>query len=164
MRRIAIGAIALLLTACTATTSGYQPTAPRKINPEVFEPVVVPPSATPTASITFRVRKTAGTIVKPKPKPITDPKAYARSRLGSKQYQCLLLLWNKESGWNHLSMNKSSGAYGIPQALPGSKMASAGKDWRTNPITQVKWGLGYVNGRYGSACGAWRFWQSNHWY
>jgi hypothetical protein len=93
-----------------------------------------------------------------------DAQDYALSRVGAKQFSCLLKLWNKESGWNHTALNRSSGAYGIPQALPGSKMASAGDDWRTNPITQVKWGIKYVNGRYGSPCGAWNFWQSHHWY
>lgn len=91
-------------------------------------------------------------------------KAYARSRLSSGQYSCLVTLWNHESGWNYRDLNRSSGAYGIPQALPGSKMASAGEDWRTNPITQVKWGLGYIHGRYGTPCGAWRFFQGHNWY
>lgn len=61
-------------------------------------------------------------------------------------------------------MNKSSGAYGIPQALPGSKMAWAGADWRMNPVTQVKWGLHYISGRYGTACSAWRHFQEKGWY
>lgn len=61
-------------------------------------------------------------------------------------------------------MNSSSGAYGLVQALPGSKMASAGADWRTNPATQIQWGLGYMNDRYGSPCSAWSFHQSNGWY
>lgn len=80
------------------------------------------------------------------------------------QFTCLRSLWTRESGWSHRSMNSSSGAYGIPQSLPGSKMASAGKDWRTNPETQVKWGLGYIKGRYGSPCGAWGAFQSKGWY
>jgi hypothetical protein len=105
---------------------------------------------------------------KPQPKPVKvqsgSPKAYALSRVGETQFSCLNKLWERESGWNYKALNKSSGAYGIPQALPGSKMASAGDDWKTNPITQVKWGIKYVNGRYGSSCGAWQFWQSHHWY
>ncbi len=60
--------------------------------------------------------------------------------------------------------NASSGAYGLVQALPASKMASAGSDWKTNPATQIEWGLDYMNDRYGSPCGAWKFWQANHWY
>jgi hypothetical protein len=71
------------------------------------------------------------------------------------QFPCLNKLWNKESGWNAHAENKGSGAYGIPQALPGRKMSSAGSDWQTNPATQIKWGLGYIKGRYKTPCGAW---------
>jgi hypothetical protein len=71
------------------------------------------------------------------------------------QFPCLNKLWNKESGWNAHAANKGSGAYGIPQALPGHKMSSAGADWQTNPATQIKWGLGYIKGRYKTPCGAW---------
>jgi len=92
---------------------------------------------------------------------IPDPgsaKGIARSILASRgmgddQYACLDYLWTKESGWRVNAYNPS-GAYGIPQALPGSKMASAGADWQTNPATQITWGLGYIDSRYGSPCGA----------
>ncbi|MFV2196030.1 lytic transglycosylase domain-containing protein [Nocardiopsis sp. LOL_012] len=77
---------------------------------------------------------------------------------------CLEPLWQKESNWNHLAENPSSGAYGIPQSLPGSKMASHGADWRTNPATQIAWGLDYIEGRYGTPCGAWATSQSQGWY
>ncbi|WP_133739435.1 aggregation-promoting factor C-terminal-like domain-containing protein [Actinorugispora endophytica] len=77
---------------------------------------------------------------------------------------CLEPLWEKESNWNHLAENPSSGAYGIPQSLPGDKMASAGSDWQTNPATQIKWGLGYIQDRYGSPCEAWAHSQSVGWY
>lgn len=93
-----------------------------------------------------------------------SPKAFARSLVGDGQFGCLEALWNKESGWNHLADNPNSDAYGIPQALPGSKMASAGADWATNPITQIKWGVGYIEGRYGSPCAAWAHSQANNWY
>jgi hypothetical protein len=83
---------------------------------------------------------------------------------GDDQFGCLVSLWNKESGWNYQAHNRSSGAYGIPQALPGSKMGSAGADWQTNPATQIAWGLGYISGRYGSPCGAWSHSQSTGWY
>jgi len=83
---------------------------------------------------------------------------------GQDQFSCLVSLWNKESGWNYQAYNSGSGAYGIPQALPGSKMASAGGDWQTNAVTQVRWGLGYISGRYGSPCGAWGHSQSVGWY
>jgi hypothetical protein len=71
------------------------------------------------------------------------------------QFPCLDKLWKKESGWNPRASNSSSGAYGIPQALPGSKMASVASDWKTNAATQIKWGLGYIEGRYDNPCGAW---------
>jgi hypothetical protein len=74
---------------------------------------------------------------------------------GIDQFPCLNKLWNRESGWNARASNSGSGAYGIPQALPGSKMASAGSDWKSNPATQIKWGLGYIKGHYKSPCGAW---------
>lgn len=79
-------------------------------------------------------------------------------------FSCLVSLWNRESGWNVNAYNASSGATGIPQALPGSKMASAGSDWQTNPATQITWGLGYISGRYGTPCGAWNHSQNNGWY
>ena len=80
------------------------------------------------------------------------------------QYTCLVKLWHRESGWSQTSHNRRSGAHGIPQALPGSKMAKAGPNWRTNPATQIKWGLGYVNNRYGTPCGAWKHFQRRGWY
>jgi hypothetical protein len=83
---------------------------------------------------------------------------------GIDQFPCLNKLWNKESNWRTTASNASSGAYGIPQSLPGSKMASEGSDWRTNPATQIKWGLGYIEGRYGSPCKAWSHSQSVGWY
>ena len=80
------------------------------------------------------------------------------------QFNCLDRLWMKESRWNYKAQNRRSGAYGIPQALPGRKMASAGKDWRTNPATQIKWGLGYIQDRYGSPCKAWNHSKRKGWY
>ncbi len=79
------------------------------------------------------------------------------------QWTCLNNLWQKESGWSTQS-GSPGGAYGIAQALPGSKMASAGPDWRNDAATQIRWGFGYISGRYGNPCGAWRHWQSHHWY
>jgi nucleoid-associated protein YgaU len=80
------------------------------------------------------------------------------------QMPCLDKLWDKESGWNHRASNSSSGAYGIPQALPGSKMGSVADDWETNPATQIKWGLGYIEDRYGTPCKAWAHSQETGWY
>ncbi|KOU53460.1 hypothetical protein ADK55_15420 [Streptomyces sp. WM4235] len=80
------------------------------------------------------------------------------------QFEAFSKIVSHESGWNHTATNSSSGAYGLVQALPASKMSSAGADWKTNPATQIKWGLDYMNSRYGSPVGAWNFWQSHHWY
>jgi hypothetical protein len=99
----------------------------------------------------------------------SDPQAIAQALLpkfgfATSQMSCLIPLWMGESGWRVNAENSSSGAYGIPQALPGSKMSSAGADWATNPATQIEWGLGYIAERYGSPCGAWGFKQSHGWY
>jgi hypothetical protein len=83
--------------------------------------------------------------------------------MGADQYSCLVSLWNRESGWNVHASNPS-GAYGIPQALPGSKMSTAGPDWQNNYQTQIKWGMGYITGRYSTPCGAWGHSQSTGWY
>lgn len=80
------------------------------------------------------------------------------------EYECLVALWNRESHWNVYAANPTSGAYGIPQALPGDKMATAGADWQTNPATQITWGLGYIAGRYGTPCGAWEHSERKGWY
>lgn len=80
-----------------------------------------------------------------------------------KQYKCLVKLWNRESGWR-VNAHNASGAHGIPQALPGSKMSSAGPNWKTNPQTQIKWGLKYIKGRYGSPCSALGHSNSHNWY
>jgi hypothetical protein len=92
----------------------------------------------------------------------------AMSMLGSygwasSQFSCLNELWSRESGWRTTAENPS-GAYGIPQALPGSKMASAGPDWQTSATTQIRWGLGYIKGQYGSPCGAWSHEEAAGWY
>lgn len=98
-----------------------------------------------------------------------DPREIARALLGefgfsADQFDCLDSLYTRESNWNPYADNPTSSAYGIPQALPGSKMASAGADWATNPVTQIRWGLGYIQDRYGSPCGAWAHSESVGWY
>jgi hypothetical protein len=98
-----------------------------------------------------------------------DPHDIAKALLpqfgfSSDQYGCLDDLWTGESGWRVNADNPTSSAYGIPQALPGSKMASAGPDWATNPATQIKWGLGYIRDTYGSPCGAMAFKHGHGWY
>ena len=98
-----------------------------------------------------------------------DPREIAKALLSEfgfsqDQFGCLDSLYVSESGWRVNADNPTSSAYGIPQALPGEKMASAGADWATNPVTQIRWGLGYIQDRYGSPCGAWSFKQGNNWY
>ena len=98
-----------------------------------------------------------------------DPKALARALmpkygLSSSEFDCLDNIWSQESGWDIHADNPTSSAYGIPQALPGSKMSSAGPDWENNPETQIRWGLGYIQSRYGSACEAWSYKQGAGWY
>ncbi|MFJ6515071.1 transglycosylase SLT domain-containing protein [Streptomyces sp. NPDC091406] len=95
---------------------------------------------------------------------VADVQAMARQMVPADQFQCFSNIVNHESTWNYRATNPSSGAYGLMQALPGSKMSSAGADWQTNPATQIKWGLSYMDSRYGSPCGAWSFWQANNWY
>jgi hypothetical protein len=98
-----------------------------------------------------------------------SPTVIARAELArngwSSHYGCLYQLVDHESGWNPYASNPTSGAYGLGQALPGSKMSVAGGDWRTNPRTQLVWMLDfYIPDRYGTPCGAWDFWTRNHWY
>jgi hypothetical protein len=98
-----------------------------------------------------------------------SPQSVAQAMLGSfgwssSQFSCLQPLWAKESGWSVTASNPSTGAYGIPQAVPGSKMATAGSDWRTNAGTQIRWGLTYIKNTYGSPCAAWSHEQADGWY
>jgi hypothetical protein len=129
------------------------------------EPVVAAPSGgggTAAAAASIAIPRAAA------PNP-GSAQAVAREMVlargwGEDQYACLYNLWQRESNWNVYAQNRSSGAYGIPQALPGSKMATAGADWQTNAVTQISWGLGYISGRYGTPCGAWGHSQSVGWY
>lgn len=134
--------------------------------------VYVAPKPTPTPVAEKGSTTSSGTTTWSPPFVAPDPgsaQAIAYTMVqergwGDDQFACLVALWNKESGWRVNAHNKGSGAYGIPQALPGSKMASAGADWETNPATQIAWGLGYVTGRYGTPCGAWGHSQAKGWY
>jgi hypothetical protein len=110
-------------------------------------------------------------------KDVDEGKRQNQAKFGDREWRPLLCLWIKESKWDKTARNPSSGAYGIPQALPGRKMASAGKDWKTNGATQIKWGLGYIGEVYGTPSKAWDWWNrtdprahpggkkhSGHWY
>jgi murein DD-endopeptidase MepM/ murein hydrolase activator NlpD len=100
---------------------------------------------------------------------LRNPQAVARIMVAERgwssgQFSCLRSLWQRESEWDPRADNPTSSAYGIPQALPGAKMASAGRDWRTNPVTQITWGLEYIENRFGTPCGAWAHSESHGWY
>ena len=97
-------------------------------------------------------------------KAVARTMAAERYGWGEGEFSCLAKLWTKESGWNYQAYNSNGGATGIPQALPGSKMATAGADWRTNAATQIAWGLGYIDRAYGSPCAAWGHSQAVNWY
>jgi Transglycosylase SLT domain len=131
--------------------------------PASTENVYIPgptPAATPTPSPTPTPKPT------PKPTPrdtVWNARAYVKARVGAKGYNCVNAIWTGESKWNPRA-GTPSGAYGIPQAYPGNKMAAFGSNWRTSPLTQVKWGLWYIESRYGSACGAYAFWSAHGWY
>jgi hypothetical protein len=109
-----------------------------------------------------------GIVSGPPPSPGTA-RSIAYNMMGSfgfppkSQFSCLDAIWTRESNWRYNAEN-ASGAFGIPQALPGSKMATAGSDWQTNPATQIRWGLGYIKARYGTPCSAWAFWQGHSYY
>ncbi|MEU8714876.1 transglycosylase SLT domain-containing protein [Streptomyces sp. NPDC093272] len=107
------------------------------------------------SSVTFAVQSSYS---------VSQIQAMAQQMVAGGQFQCFSNIVSHESGWNYRAVNASSGAYGLFQALPGSKMSSVGADWQTNPATQIKWGLNYMNSRYGSPCEAWSFWQANSWY
>lgn len=157
-----------------STTSSTSALLAGQLTAQSLTPVI---ATTTTTSTTSRLATTSRTVTRA---PVVAPYAfgtkgynkwwaryYMVKRFGWKstaQYSCLVSLWNRESSWNHRAHNRSSGAYGIPQALPGSKMAKFGSDWRTNPKTQIIWGLGYIKGRYVTPCGAWSSFQRKGWY
>lgn len=130
------------------------------------------PLASPSQA--FSPTPTASPSATKKPKTVyrdtvANAKAYVKRVIGATQYNCIDQIFYHESRWNPRAMHPSSGnpstaSYGIPQAHPGSKMAKFGSNWRTSPLTQVKWGIWYVNSRYGSACAAYRFKANNGWY
>ncbi|MQS15427.1 transglycosylase SLT domain-containing protein [Streptomyces kaniharaensis] len=105
-----------------------------------------------------------GAGVMPATASAATPQQIAAKIVPANQLASFSQIISHESSWNVTATNPSSGAYGLAQALPGSKMASAGADWKTNPTTQIKWALNYMNTRYGSPNAAWAFWQTHHWY
>ena len=126
-------------------------------------------AAQPSAQATASAQPSQAASVAATPAASGSPQQIAQAMLGSfgwssSQFSCLDPLWAHESGWSVTAYNAGSGAYGIPQALPGSRMASAGPNWQTNPATQIRWGLEYIKGTYGSPCAAWDHEQATGWY
>ena len=126
----------------------------RSVNREPIQEVVIAGAGDPK-EIEKQLKQASSSVDS-----IADSKAFAQIYIkttyawGDDQFKCLDQLWERESNWRHTARNKSSGAYGIPQALPGSRMASIAGDWQTNPVTQIKWGAEYIEGRYGTPCAA----------
>ncbi|MEU5164131.1 transglycosylase SLT domain-containing protein [Streptomyces sp. NPDC020875] len=107
----------------------------------------------------------AAPVAAPAAAEAASAKAIAQKMIGDDaQFRCFSQIVAKESNWDVQASNPSSGAYGLVQALPATKMATAGSDWQTNPETQIEWGLDYMKDRYGSPCGAWTKWQTQGWY
>ncbi|MEU7828973.1 MULTISPECIES: lytic transglycosylase domain-containing protein [unclassified Nonomuraea] len=151
----------------TAQPRAAQPraTAPRIPEPRIIEgswhaPVIKTRSWTTSARPKIKIKAKAP---KSRNKGIALNQVVQRA-WSYQEFQCLDNLWTRESNWNHHAYNSSSGAYGIPQALPGGKMRGAGEDWKSNPETQIRWGLGYIKGRYGKPCGAWGHFRAHNWY
>jgi hypothetical protein len=171
------GGAGVASTAIRATNADTTPARPAPVPaaalPQAPTAHALPAADTVLAANTVALVETARKAKRKTKSRATARKAHnksiARPMVGRRgwshaQFSCLSRLWNRESGWNHRARNPYSGAYGIPQALPGGKMASAGKDWLTNPKTQIKWGLSYIKGRYGTPCSAWSHARSHGWY
>jgi hypothetical protein len=139
-------------TAPIAVTKQGSPVATTTNETETAPAIGITDQESPATSVAKSPQSVSFTPGSAKDEAAKQMKAYGWE---ADQLTCLISLWEKESNWNWTAENPSSGAYGIPQSLPGNKMASAGADWRTNPATQIKWGLGYIAERYKTPCGAW---------
>jgi len=140
-----------------------QPPTVKPKPPTVVRPSTPPPSKPPAPPTTPAAVKPPVVVAKPVTGGLASWLAQAGIPPGAEQ-TCMNNIVQRESGGNPLAVNASSGAYGLGQALPASKMAPFGADYRTNPVTQLRWMRSYVNATYGGACPAWAFWQSHHWY
>lgn len=120
-------------------------------------------AAVKSAEAAAAARKAAVTTLSGSPEQIAE-RMLSQFGWSSGQFSCLQPLWEHESGWSATAENPTSGAYGIPQSLPAAQMSSAGADWQNNAATQIRWGLAYIQGRYGSPCGAWAHEESDNWY
>jgi resuscitation-promoting factor RpfB len=162
-RRLVASVIIVCLMLQATVTEASEPTRQQIIPQSEFKPLIIQDQ--PDLVVPIVVEAIATQTPQPSIKPtVAAARSFALRALGRQQFRCIFTLFMYESGWRTRAYNRSSGAYGIPQALPGIKMARAGKDWRTNPITQVKWGIRYIRGRYGSACNALRHFYNYGWY
>ena len=142
------------------TTFFDDPTFAPATTANAYVPTLVPdPTATPTPTASPKPKATAA----PYRDTVWNARIYVKNRVGAAGYTCINAVWTAESKWNPRA-GDPYGAYGIPQAKPGTKMATFGSNWRYSPLIQVKWGLWYVTDRYDSACGAYNFWRNNGWY
>ena len=142
------------------TTFFDDPTFAPATTANAFVPTIVPdPTATPSPTASPKPKVTSA----PYRDTVWNARTYVKNRVGAAGYNCINKVWTAESKWNPRA-GDPSGAYGIPQAKPGTKMAAFGSNWRYSPLTQVKWGLWYVIDRYDSACGAYNFWRNHGWY
>jgi hypothetical protein len=151
--------LALLARAVARAAAARQAAAQRAAAQQAAAQRASSGSSSPSATVAQPVVSSA---------PSGSPQQAAQQMLDAAgqggQFSCLDSLWSRESGWNVSASNPGTGAYGIPQALPGAKMASAGADWQTDPATQIRWGLSYIDSLYGSACGAWSHEEADGWY
>jgi hypothetical protein len=137
--------------------------APAPVVRDQFTVTAPPPPPPAPAPPVFHSMMTMAGVTPTGNKAIAADKVAARG-WDSNEFSCLEKLWQRESSWSASAHNKSSGAHGIAQALPGSKMASVAADWETNPATQIEWGIGYIANRYGTPCSAWAHSESSNWY
>jgi uncharacterized protein YabE (DUF348 family) len=145
------------------TQVGTKVTTPKPATPKPAPSPSPAPSSSSAPRSSPPKSHTPPVTVKPGSAKAIAKQLLAARGLGSGQFSCLVSLWDNESGWRVTAENPD-GAYGIPQALPGSKMASYGSDWRTDAKTQIEWGLAYIGDQYGTPCGAWSYWKAHGWY
>jgi len=174
MNIVHVGVSILMLTSANVAAEDTKTTNTSSVKKEDVPQVAILHGETPvTTNITpqkneqkpDRRIETTQKIHIPRTEVIQTGKTMAAERgWTGNQWRALYQLWEKESGWNPKAVNPSSGAYGIPQALPAAKLRSAGSDWRTNPRTQIEWGMNYIQGRYGTPVQAWQHSQTHNWY
>jgi len=147
----------------SSSASSSSPAVPSSTGSPSTSPSTPKPTTTTTAKPAPSTTTSSTTALGYNATP-AQARAIAQQIVPTAQFACFDNIIEHESSWNLHATNASTGAYGLPQSLPGSKMAANGSDWRNNAVTQIKWGLAYMTSRYGSPCAAWAFWQTHHWY